>query len=224
MALGLHVTAAGVLFDMDGTLVDSTAVVETVWAEFAAQYDVDLAELLQYSHGRQTLASVRRFLPDGHDPLTVTRALEAKELARLDGVVEIGGATQLLETLRDAPVAIVTSAPRALAEARMHAAGLALPRVIIAAENVSTGKPSPEGYLTAAHLLGVSARDCVVFEDAEAGLRAGVDSGACTVVVGTHDSAVAEGLIRILDFRAVAALIDQETRSITLTTSRQNCR
>jgi len=63
MASGLHVTAAGVLFDMDGTLVDSTAVVETVWAEFAAEYDVDLAELLQYSHGRQTLASVRRVPP-----------------------------------------------------------------------------------------------------------------------------------------------------------------
>jgi len=102
----------------------------------------------------------------------------------------------------------------------MRAAGLALPRVIIAAEDVSTGKPSPEGYLTAAHLLGLRAQDCVVFEDAEAGLRAGVASGACTVVVGAHDSAATAGLNRILDYRAVAALIDQETRSITLTTSR----
>jgi mannitol-1-/sugar-/sorbitol-6-phosphatase len=224
MASGLHVTAAGVLFDMDGTLVDSTAVVETVWAEFAAQYDVDLAELLQYSHGRQTLASVRRFLPNGHDPLTVTKALEAKELARLDGVVEIAGATQLLATLRDELVAMVTSAPRALAEARMRAAGLALPRVIIAAEDVTTGKPSPEGYLTAAHLLGLRAQDCVVFEDAEAGLRAGVASGACTVVVGADASAATTGLNRIPDFQAVAALIDRETRCITLTTSLQRDR
>lgn len=224
MASGLYVTAAGVLFDMDGTLVDSTAVVETVWAEFAAEYDVDLAELLRYSHGRQTLASVRRFLPDGHDPLTVTKALEARELARLDGVVEIAGATQLLEALRDALVAVVTSAPRALAEARMRAAGIPLPRVIIAAEDVRIGKPSPEGYFTAAHLLGVRAQDCVVFEDAEAGLRAGVASGACTVVVGGHESAATAGLNRILDYRAVDALIDQETRCITLTTSLHHCR
>ena len=151
----------------------------------------------------------------------MTKALEARELARLDGVVEIGGATQLLEALRDALVAVVTSAPRALAEARMRAAGLALPRVIIAAEDVRIGKPSPEGYLTAAHLLGVRAQDCVVFEDAEAGLRAGVASGACTVVVGADASAATTGLNRIPDFQAVAALIDRETRCITLTTSLQ---
>ena len=185
---------------MDGTLVDSTAVVEQVWAEFADRYGADLDAVLRYSHGRLTSDSVRRFLPAGHDPVAVTAHLDAQELVRVDGIVEVPGAGAFLQNLRGAPVSVVTSASRELARLRMQAAGVTVPEALVAAEDVEVGKPSPEGYLRAAALLGVDPADCVMFEDAEAGLQAAVASGGQVVVVGAHVSATTEGLPRIADF------------------------
>lgn len=200
MAQALDLTAAAVVCDMDGTLVDSTAVVEQVWAEFAEQYGADLDAVLRYSHGRLTSDSVRRFLPTGHDPGAVTAHLDAQELIRIDGIVEVPGAGAFLRSVRGAPLAVVTSASRELALRRMRAAGILVPDVLVAAEDVAVGKPSPEGYLRAASLLGVDPGDCVMFEDADAGLRAAVASGGRVVVVGDHVSATTEGLPRIADF------------------------
>ena len=200
MAPALDLTASAVVCDMDGTLVDSTAVVEQVWAEFADRYGVDLDEVLRYSHGRLTSDSVRRFLPAGHDPVAVTAHLDAQELVRVDGIVEVPGAGAFLQNLRGAPVSVVTSASRELARLRMQAAGVTVPEALVAAEDVEVGKPSPEGYLRAAALLGVDPADCVMFEDAEAGLQAAVASGGQVVVVGDHVSATTEGLPRIADF------------------------
>jgi mannitol-1-/sugar-/sorbitol-6-phosphatase len=196
----LDLTAAAVLFDMDGTLVDSTAVVEQVWAEFAARHGLDLDEVLAFSHGRLTIDSVRHFLPAGLDPLAVTAELDDQELLRLDGVVEIPGAAALLGNLEGARVAVVTSASRELARRRMLAAGVVPPDVIVAAEDVETGKPSPEGYLRAAAILGVPPEDCVVFEDAEAGVQAALASKGQVVVVGGHRSDRTVGLPRVPDF------------------------
>ena len=200
MSPALDLTASAVVCDMDGTLVDSTAVVEQVWAEFADRYGADLDEVLRYSHGRLTSDSVRRFLPAGHDPVAVTAHLDAQELVRVDGIVEVPGAGAFLQNLRGAPVSVVTSASRELARLRMQAAGVIVPEALVAAEDVEVGKPSPEGYLRAAALLGVDPADCVMFEDAEAGLQAAVASGGQVVVVGDHVSATTEGLPRIADF------------------------
>jgi sugar-phosphatase len=189
---------------MDGTLVDSTPVVEQVWAEFAERYGADLDEVLAYSHGRLTSDSVRHFLPEGCDPVEVTAHLDAQELVRVDGIVEVPGAGAFLRGLKDTPVAVVTSASRELARRRMQAAGVPVPEVLVAAEDVGVGKPSPDGYLRAAALLGVDPADCIVFEDAEAGLRAAVASGSRVVVVGDHVSATTEGMPRIPDFRALS--------------------
>lgn len=208
--------AAAVLFDMDGTLVDSTAVVQTIWGQFADRFGLDVDELLQYSHGRQSLDTVRHFLPSGYDPLTVTREQEARELVMLDGITEVPGAARLLEALRGAPVAVVTSAPRELALARMHAAGLGLPSVLVAAEDVEHGKPAPDGYLRAARQLGSDAAECVAFEDAPAGIEAALASGAYTVVVGERQSPAAEGLERIADLTALAASYDELTQRVDL--------
>ena len=120
--------------------------------------------------------------------------LDADELERMDGIVEISGAKELLNALQKGPLAVVTSASRELARRRMAAAGLAPPSAIITAEDVTAGKPSPEGYRRAAMILGVPAEDCVVFEDAEAGLQAALASGARPVVVGGHASATTDGL------------------------------
>ena len=200
MESGLVVTAAAVLFDMDGTLVDSTAVVEQVWAEFADRYRLDLDEVLRFAHGRLTIDSVQHFLPVGIDVLAVTADLDAQELHRLDGVVEIPGAAALLSSLKGARVAVVTSASRELARRRLHAAGIDAPGVMVAAEDVQTGKPSPEGYLRAASLVGVAPERCVVFEDAEAGVQAAVASKGQVIVVGGHTSTTTAGLPRVPDF------------------------
>lgn len=206
-----EISAAGFLFDMDGTLVDSTAVVESVWTAFAGRHGVDASALLAYAHGRQAVDTVAHFLPALTDDerADLVGALVAEEVTRTDGIVEIPGAVALLQRLvaDGAPVAVVTSAPRELAVARLLAAGVPVPEVLVAAEDVTHGKPDPEGYLRAAELLGVPIEDCVVFEDAEAGIAAAVASGARVVVVGHHESPVTEGLGRLVDYSGFRAAL-----------------
>lgn len=196
-----------VLFDMDGTLVDSTRVVEDLWAQFAARHDIELSELLAYSHGRQTRDTIRRFLPAGADVDGAAAHFQAAELRLTDGITEIAGARRLLETLKGARTAVVTSAPRSLATRRLAAAGLDLPEVLVTSENVPVGKPDPSGYREAARLLGVAPSRCLALEDAEAGIRAAVAAGAHTLVVGAHRSPTTETLHRVPDLRAVTAAV-----------------
>lgn len=205
------IEAAGFLFDMDGTLVDSTPVVEAVWTAFGQRHGVDPAALLAYAHGRQAVDTIGHFLPALSDTerAELVAGLVAEEVTRTDGIVQIPGAVALLEGLiaDGAPVAVVTSAPRQLAVARLRAAGVPVPEVLVAAEDVERGKPDPEGYLRAAALLGVPITECVVFEDAEAGLAAAVASGARAVVVGAHDSPTTAGLPRLADYNGFRAAL-----------------
>ena len=206
-----EIEAAGFLFDMDGTLVDSTAVVESVWTAFGNRHGIDPAALLAYAHGRQAIDTVSHFLPalSQGERADLVRQLVAEEVGRTEGIVEIPGAVAMLEALvaAGAPVAVVTSAPRELAIARMRAAGIPVPAVVIAAEDVERGKPDPQGYLRAGASLGVPIEDCVVFEDAEAGLAAAVASGARAVVVGQHTSSTTADLTRLLDWTRMRALL-----------------
>lgn len=203
-----------VLADMDGTLVDSTRVVEALWAEFAGRYGVAASAVLAYAHGRQTGDTVRRFLPEGVDPDPVVAELQARELGRLDGIAEVPGARRLLEALAGARVAVVTSAPRALATRRLAAAGLDAPAVLVAGEDVPVGKPDPAGYLEAAARLGVAPSRCLVLEDAEAGIRAAQAAGAHVLVVGARRSPAARGLDRVPDLRAVGAHVSPGGASV----------
>ncbi|MFI2752191.1 HAD-IA family hydrolase [Cellulomonas sp. P22] len=203
-----ELAVAAVLLDMDGTLVDSTAVVEAVWGEFAATHGVDLEAVLRFSHGRRTIDTVTAFLPDPHQARDVAADIEADELVRLEGIIAIPGARDLLASLPDARVAVVTSAERELAVRRLTAVGLSCPTVLVAAEDVEAGKPSPDGFLRAAAALGVSAEDCAAFEDAEAGLQAARAAGAFTVVVGGYESPLTRDLRRVIDFRQVRARIE----------------
>lgn len=208
MAREFDVAGAAFLFDMDGTLVDSTAVVEQVWAEFADRYDVDPEKVLRYAHGRLTIDTVRHFLPPGLDVHVASAELDSDELERMDGIVEVPGASALLRALERAPLAVVTSASRELARRRMAAAGVAPPAVIVAAEDVAAGKPSPEGYQRAAAILGVPPQGCVVFEDAEAGLQAALACGGRPVVVGQHTSGTSQGLPRLIDYTGLQVVQD----------------
>ena len=194
--------ALAVLFDMDGTLVDSTAVVEHVWGCFADRHSVDAAALLATSHGRTASETVTRWAPEGTDVAAEIAALNDVELGLVEGIVEIPGA-------RDFALAVprwglVTSAPRDLAEARLAAIGLPSPEVLVSADDVTVGKPDPEPYRRGAEALGVAPADAVVFEDADAGIRSALAAGIRVVVVGTLDSPATEGLPRILDFRSAS--------------------
>jgi mannitol-1-/sugar-/sorbitol-6-phosphatase len=203
----LELTAAAALFDMDGTLVDSTALVEALWERFCLEHGVDVETLLAYSHGRRTPDIVGRFLPGAStaERAAVSAELEARELAATDGIVEIPGAAALLATI-PVPWAVVTSAPRGLAVRRLAAAGLPLPEVLVPADDLDHGKPHPEGYLRAAELLGVEPRSCVAFEDAEPGVRSALDAGARVVVVGGLDTEGTRHLDRVADLRALRIL------------------
>jgi sugar-phosphatase len=202
------VTARAVLFDMDGTLVDSTRIVEQVWGDFAGRFGLDIAEILRTSHGVQAIDTVRRFAPAGADVHALTSELGRMELAETRGIVPIPGALQLLERLPANAVALVTSASRSLAEVRMAAAGIDLPAASVTAEDVTRGKPHPEGYLRAASLLGVAQEDALVFEDAPAGIAAGLAAGIRTVAVGPNTGLLPEGVFHIPDYSAVSVTTD----------------
>ena len=200
----LELTAAAALFDMDGTLVDSTAVVESIWRDFCREHGVDEAVLVPWSHGRRTPDTVRHFLPTAaeDDVRAIVADLESREEGTMQGVVEIPGARVLLASI-EVPWAVVTSAPRELAVRRMRAAGLPAPRVLVPADEIDHGKPHSAGYVRAAELLGVPPTECVAFEDAEPGVRSALGSGARVVVVGTFASSVTDGLDRVPDLTGV---------------------
>lgn len=181
-------SARAVLLDMDGTLVDSTSVVERLWLAWAEPHGLDPATVLEVIHGRQGHQSMAILLPERDHEINLREnvTMLATESGDVDGVVEITGAAALLDALHPHPHAIVTSADVALMTARMGAAGLALPALTITAESVSKSKPDPEGFLRAASGLGIAPEDCVVFEDSGAGIQAAHAAGMRVIGVGPH--------------------------------------
>jgi sugar-phosphatase len=165
------------LFDLDGVLVDSTPAVERVWTNWALQRGFNPEEVVSRAHGRPSLTTIRELLPDS-DHEAENREVERCEIEDLEGVVAAPGAQSLLKSLSPERWTIVTSCTRALAEVRIHAAGLPVPEKFITSTDIQNGKPHPEPYLKGAALLGVPTSDCVVVEDAPAGVRSGKASGA----------------------------------------------
>ena len=155
----VHLRCKAVLFDMDGTLVDSTQVVELAWGGWAARHNIPLDDVLSFSHGRPTLGTLDHFLP-GRDHAEELEELSRFEETRTEGILAVPGAAEVLQTLQkqNHPWAIVTSAPRKLAETRVLAAGLLLPKVIVPIDEIRNGKPDPEGFLHAAERLGSAGR------------------------------------------------------------------
>lgn len=197
--------AETLLFDMDGTLVDSTALVESTWAGFCDRHGLDLAEVLAFAHGRPTRETVHRFVSAPELAASETNRLIAHEESETTGITAIPGARALLAALPAVSWAVVTSASRRLAEVRLAAAGLPVPEVLVSADDVTRGKPDPEGYLRAARALGRRPDDAIVFEDSGAGIRAGLASGARTVVIGdcTDHDHVTERYADFRDFEVV---------------------
>lgn len=185
------IAARAALLDMDGTLVDSTAVVERLWLAWAEPHGIDPETVLRTVHGRQGHQSMAIMLPERDHAINLHEndVMLANEAGDVDGVIEIPGARALLDALLPFPHAIVTSANVALMTARMRAAGLNVPERKVTAEDVSASKPDPEGFLLAAAQLGIDPADCVVFEDSGAGIQAGLAAGMRVIGVGRHAAA-----------------------------------
>ncbi|WP_382306712.1 HAD-IA family hydrolase [Herbiconiux sp. UC225_62] len=174
------------LFDLDGTLIDSTPAVVRSWAQLGREYGLE-TDLLASGHGRPASQVIASGFPEHLADEALARVTEI-EAADLDGVVALDGAASLLDSLPDSARAIVTSGTRLIAGNRVGAAGLTPPAVLVTFDDVTHGKPHPEPFLLAASRLGVDPANCVVFEDAPAGLAAAKAAGCTTVgIVGTHD-------------------------------------
>ncbi|WP_256107251.1 HAD-IA family hydrolase [Streptomyces sp. ODS05-4] len=209
--------ARALLLDMDGTLVDSDAVVERCWRRWALRHGLDPQEALKVVHGRQGYATMAALLPDR--PMAENhadnRAMLAEETADMDGVVPVPGAPAFMAALTGLPYALVTSADEKLATARMGAAGLRMPRVSVTAEQVGASKPDPEGFLKGAAELGFAPADCVVFEDSEAGIQAGRAAGMRVVGVGPRAGAFAPD-VHVPDLTRVRVAADGPAGGILL--------
>ncbi|HEY0125475.1 MAG TPA: HAD-IA family hydrolase [Rhizobium sp.] len=189
MALPLHPDRSfgAFLFDMDGTVLNSIAVAERVWTAWALRHHVDVENLLATVHGRKAIETITRLGLSGIDPAEEVRLLTLAEIADVAGVEPIMGAVDFLNALPRDRWAIVTSAPRDLAAVRLKAAGIPWPPLLIAGEDVQNGKPAPDCFLQAAKILGQPIEECLVFEDAPAGIEAAETAGAEVVVISaTH--------------------------------------
>jgi sugar-phosphatase len=179
-------TVSAVLFDLDGVLVESREATERVWLEWAGRNGIGDDELRSAMHGVRSVEVVHALRPE-LDAVAESDAIERLQAEDLEGLRAIPGAAEALRALRQERVAVVTSATRELAAARLGAVGIELPAVVVYAGDVERGKPDPEGYLAAAERLGVDPADAVVVEDSPPGIEAGRAAGSATVgVKSTH--------------------------------------
>lgn len=191
-----------ILFDMDGTLVDSRALVERMWLLWASEHGIPADAVLAVAHGRRTYETMQLVAPAIATP-EAAAALDAREAQEEGGETAIPGAAALLEALPPDRWAVVTSAGRQLARGRLARVGLPAPHVLVGAEDVRAGKPEPEGYLRAARELGIAASRTVVFEDTPAGAEAGLRAGATVIGMRTTFPEVAGCAALVTDLRGI---------------------
>jgi mannitol-1-/sugar-/sorbitol-6-phosphatase len=175
-----QILCSGILFDMDGVLLDSTPAVARVWHGWAIEHGFNPEEVVRAAHGRPSLTTVREYLP-GSDYAAENREVERREIADLDGVAPLPGAVELLQALPPERWAVVTSCTRPLAEVRLRAGGLPRPKFFITSDDIENGKPAPDPYLKGARMLGLNPAECIVVEDVPAGVRSGKAAG-CRVI------------------------------------------
>jgi sugar-phosphatase len=176
-----------ILSDLDGVLVDSHASIMRAWRGWGAAHGVAGEAIESVQQGRPSGEVIAALAPDV-DAAAEARAIDLRQARDVEGVIALPGARELLAG--SDPVAIVTSCTIPLATARLRAVGLPVPQVLVTPERLSLGKPDPEGYLLAAREVGAAPADCVVFEDAPAGIQAGRAAGMHVVgITTTHDPA-----------------------------------
>ncbi len=171
-----------ILFDLDGVLVDSAECVERAWRSWSAQHGLNAEDVIAIAHGRRTMETVQAVAPHLDVQNEVT-ALELQEGMTSEGIYEIEGARELIARLPANRWAVVTSGTRAIASFRLNLVEIPIPEVMVCADEISHGKPHPEGYLTAASRLGFDPRECVVIEDTPPGIEAAHAGGMRVIAV-----------------------------------------
>jgi sugar-phosphatase len=192
---------AAVLFDLDGVLVDSTRSVDRQWRAWARERGIDEHKVMAIAHGVRSLEVIRAVAPHLDAEFEV-RGLEKREADDRDGVVVMPGAVELVNSIPEGRWCVVTSGSRLLATARLKLAGIPIPRVMVTADDVANGKPHPEPYLKGAQLLGMNPANCLVIEDAPAGIcsahAAGMKVIALASTYGAGSLSDADAVIRRL--------------------------
>jgi sugar-phosphatase len=192
---------AAFLLDMDGTILTSIKAAERVWGRWARGHGLDVEAFLPTIHGKRTEETIRGLELPGVDPAREAAFITRAEIEDVAGIEAIKGCAEFLASLPTGRWAIVTSAPRLLAEARIAAAGLPIPDVLVAAEDVERGKPAPDPFLLGARKLGVLPADCLVFEDTLAGLKSAAAAGMASIVVTTtHSHPLETDVTAVLDY------------------------
>ncbi|MDT9692916.1 HAD-IA family hydrolase [Streptomyces sp. P9(2023)] len=202
----MKIRAEALLFDNDGTLVSSMASVYRCWTRWAGEYGITAEDFARVElHGRPAAEIIADLLPAERVPEALRR-IEQLEVEDVPGGVELlPGTKELLSSLPADRWAVVTSATRPLGEARLREVGIDFP-VLVAADDITRGKPDPEPFLLAAAKLGVDPAACVVFEDAPAGLAAGRAAGMRTVALATtHDRSELDADVVVTDLSEVSA-------------------
>jgi sugar-phosphatase len=182
----MNIRTLGVLFDLDGVLVDSTPAVARCWARWSQLHGFNAEDVVRRAHGRPSMVTLRELLPNA-DHQAEDRQMERWEIEDTDGVIPLPGVLNLLQALPADRWAIVTSCTRPLAEVRIRVAGLPWPKHMVTSVDVQRFKPDPDPYLKGAELLKLAPTDCLVVEDAPAGIRSGKASGASVLALRTTE-------------------------------------
>ena len=196
------VECEALLFDLDGTLVDSMTCIEYAWRVWCVKHNIDFDDAWKRIQGKRAGDSIRMLAPH-LDILAETAELEEAEVTCTEGLIAVEGALDLLGHLPKERWAVVTSGAHRLASHRLQHVGIEKPEVFVTAEDVVEGKPHPECYLKAAEMLGVSPEKCVVVEDAPAGINAGLAAGMKVLALSTtySEPELANAHYCIKDFR-----------------------
>ncbi|PHS87704.1 haloacid dehalogenase [Aeromonas dhakensis] len=213
----LTLRARALLLDMDGTLVHSTGEVETVWRLWCRRHRLDPEPVLAMCHGVRSREVIRTLAPQ-LDRAQEVALLDDLEIHHTGQAEALAGARTLLASLPVERWALVTSASQRVARHRLRSAGLPLPALLVGAEDVEHGKPDPEPYLLAAERLGLAAADCLVFEDAPAGISSALRAGCRVVQVGGRQR-LSPGISALIqDWRQVSVVVEAEGLQLTLLT------
>ena len=198
-----QISPRGILFDCDGVLVDSLESAAIAWDIWSAQWAPHFDFRRDMVHGRRAGEIVADLVPSEH-AATAELQLERLEIDHTEGTQEIPGAVSLTSSIPRTQWTVVTSGTRELAQSRLRAAGITPPAAFIASEDVTRGKPDPEPYRRGAELLGLDPADCVVFEDAPAGIAAARAAGIGYIVGVGRDSAPGNPDVIVQDLRSVS--------------------
>lgn len=213
----LTLRARALLLDMDGTLVHSTGEVETVWRLWCRRHRLDPEPVLAMCHGVRSREVIRTLAPQ-LDLAQEVALLDDLEIHHTGQAEALTGARTLLASLPVERWALVTSASQRVARHRLRSAGLPLPALLVGAEDVEYGKPDPDPYLLAAERLGLAAADCLVFEDAPAGISSALRAGCRVVQVGGRQR-LSPGISALIqDWRQVSVVVEAEGLQLTLLT------